>query len=234
MAKKKNDNATGAGLYIGCLLMMTIGIVFITLFSIAIQLIPLAVPIIIFLIFVGALFLYVGEDGQNVKRKFKLTDNEQVEFDKLGHLLNQAYRKINECKNIIETEHLHINQMVGLVKGAIGDLKFKGLWIMQIQLSMKIAIIIKDLDFSLLLSGKLQENTMQNYLAECLLQFIGVLWYLVIRLIQYMNLNSMPTVLEVRHLQVRQWSVIYGKGHLKINHIKRIRRTSIYSLKKQN
>ena len=27
--------------------------------------------------------------------------------------------------------------MVGLVKGAIGDLKFKGLWIMQIQLSMK-------------------------------------------------------------------------------------------------
>ena len=52
MAKKKNDNATGAGLYIGCLLMMTIGIVFITLFSIAIQLIPLAVPIIIFLIFV--------------------------------------------------------------------------------------------------------------------------------------------------------------------------------------
>ena len=39
MAKKKNDNATGAGLYIGCLLMMTIGIVFITLFSIAIQLI---------------------------------------------------------------------------------------------------------------------------------------------------------------------------------------------------
>lgn len=48
MAKKKNDNATGAGLYIGCLLMMTIGIVFITLFSIAIQLIPLAVPIIIF------------------------------------------------------------------------------------------------------------------------------------------------------------------------------------------
>lgn len=110
MAKKKNDNATGVGLYIGCLLMMTIGIVFITLFSIAIQLIPLAVPIIIFLIFVGALFLYVGEDGQNVKRKFKLTDNEQVEFDKLGHLLNQAYRKINECKNIIETEHLHINQ----------------------------------------------------------------------------------------------------------------------------
>ena len=110
MAKKKNDNATGAGLYIGCLLMMTIGIVFITLFSIAIQLIPLAVPIIIFLIFVGALFLYVGEDGQNVKRKFKLTDNEQVEFDKLGHLLNQAYRKINECKNIIEIEHLHINQ----------------------------------------------------------------------------------------------------------------------------
>lgn len=110
MAKSKNENNDNIKKELGCLLLISIGIALITIFSIVIQLIPLAIPTIILFVFIGALFRYIGKDGKNIKRKFLLTNNEQNEFEKLGRSLVQAYDKLEESYRTIETKNLHKNK----------------------------------------------------------------------------------------------------------------------------
>lgn len=113
MAKNKNNNEGWGSviMQIGCLILITIVILVVTVFSVVVKCVPIALPIIFLIAFLTNYISWRNTDRIYAKTlKFGLTENEQERLTNLFSDLHFYINKRDNARNAAVNEGIRVNQ----------------------------------------------------------------------------------------------------------------------------